>query len=38
MAQDVEKINPDAVAEIGGYKAVNYQMATEAAKRFRMGA
>lgn len=26
MAQDVEKVNPDAVREIGGYKAVDYAM------------
>jgi hypothetical protein len=26
MAQEVEKITPDAVTEIGGYKAVNYDM------------
>jgi len=38
MAQDVETINPDAVAEIGGYKAVNYHAATEAAKRLHTGA
>lgn len=29
MAQDVEKTNPDAVIEIGGYKAVYYDKATE---------
>lgn len=29
MAQDVEKTNPDAVTEIGGYKAVHYGKATE---------
>lgn len=29
MAQDVEKINPDAVSEVAGYKAVDYQRATE---------
>ncbi len=29
MAQDVEKTNPDAVVEIGGYKAVYYDKATE---------
>jgi hypothetical protein len=26
MAQEVEKVNPDAVREIGGYKAVDYTM------------
>jgi hypothetical protein len=25
MAQDVEKKNPEAVSEVGGYKAVNYK-------------
>ena len=29
MAQDVEKRYPEAVTEIGGYKAVNYGIATE---------
>jgi hypothetical protein len=29
MAQDVEQIRPDAVTEIGGYKAVDYGKATE---------
>jgi hypothetical protein len=29
MAQEVEKTHPDAVVEIGGYKAVNYNKATE---------
>jgi hypothetical protein len=24
MAQDVEKVTPEAVEEIGGFKAVNY--------------
>jgi len=28
MAQDVEKTNPDAVTEVGGYKAVDYGKAT----------
>ncbi len=28
MAQDVEKTTPDAVHEIGGFKAVNYDRAT----------
>ncbi len=28
MAQDVEKVNPDAVTEIGGYKYVDYRKAT----------
>jgi hypothetical protein len=31
MAQDVEKVRPDAVAEIGGFKAVHYGRATELA-------
>jgi hypothetical protein len=31
MAQEVEKTNPDAVIEIGGYKAVNYGKATQLA-------
>jgi hypothetical protein len=26
MAQDVEKVNPDAVREFNGYKAVNYAL------------
>ena len=26
MAQDVEKVNPEAVAEFGGFKAVNYSL------------
>jgi hypothetical protein len=29
MAQDVEKTRPDAVTEVGGFKAVNYDKATE---------
>jgi hypothetical protein len=29
MAQDVEKVKPEAVREIAGYKAVNYEMASE---------
>jgi hypothetical protein len=29
MAQEVEKTNPDAVIEIGGYKAVDYGKATQ---------
>jgi hypothetical protein len=29
MAQEVEKTNPDAVTEIGGYKAVDYGKATQ---------
>jgi hypothetical protein len=28
MAQDVEKIVPEAVTEVGGYKAVNLNKAT----------
>ena len=28
MAQDVEKVNPEAVAEIGGIKHVDYARAT----------
>jgi hypothetical protein len=31
-AQDVEQRRPDAVAEIGGYKAVDYRKATELAR------
>jgi hypothetical protein len=31
LAQDVEQTNPDAVAEIGGVKHVNYDLATERA-------
>lgn len=31
MAQDVEKINPDAVTEVAGFKAVDYGAATELA-------
>lgn len=30
MAQDVEKVNPNAVKEIGGIKVVNYPLASEA--------
>jgi hypothetical protein len=26
MAQDVEKVNPNAVSEIAGFKAVNYSL------------
>jgi hypothetical protein len=33
MAQDVEKINPRAVIQINGYKAVDYRAATEASRR-----
>jgi len=33
MAQDVEKINPGAVIEINGYKAVDYRAATEASRK-----
>ncbi len=33
MAQEVEKTRPDAVAEIGGYKAVDYGKATEFASQ-----
>jgi hypothetical protein len=33
MAQDVEKINPGAVIQINGYKAVDYRAATEASRR-----
>ena len=29
MAQDVEKTRPDAVTEVGGYKAVDYGKATQ---------
>jgi hypothetical protein len=29
MAQEVEKTNPDAVIEVGGYKAVDYSKATQ---------
>lgn len=31
MAQDVEKVAPDAVHDVGGFKTVNYAIATEAA-------
>ena len=31
MADEVEAVNPDAVREIGGYKAVNYDLAVRAA-------
>lgn len=30
MADEVEKLHPDAVADIGGFKAVNYELATKA--------
>ena len=33
MAQDVELINPGAVIEINGYKAVDYRAATEASRK-----
>jgi hypothetical protein len=33
MAQDVEKITPEAVIEINGYKAVDYRAATEASRK-----
>ena len=35
MAQDVEKITPEAVIEVNGYKAVDYRVATEASRRIR---
>jgi hypothetical protein len=35
LAQDVEKIAPQAVTEIGGYKAVDYRAATEASRRIK---
>jgi hypothetical protein len=35
MAQDVEKINPSAVIEINGYKAVNYHAAIEASRKLK---
>jgi hypothetical protein len=38
MAQDVEKITPDAVIEIDGYKAVDYRAATEASRKIRQAA
>lgn len=37
MAQDVEKIAPHAVIEIGGYKAVDYRAATEASRSMNKG-
>jgi hypothetical protein len=33
MAQDVERITPEAVMKINGYKAVDYRAATEASRR-----
>lgn len=36
MAQEVEKLRPDAVVEIGGFKAVDYGKATEKARRIGM--
>ena len=33
VAQEVEKVRPDAVTEIGGYKAVDYGRATEYASK-----
>ncbi len=33
MAQDVEKVHPDAVGSVGGLKAVNYDAATKDAAR-----
>lgn len=38
MAQEVEKLRPDAVVEIGGVKAVDYGKATEGARRIGMAA
>ena len=35
MAQDVEKVKPEAVGEVGGYKTVDYAKATEDAARMR---
>ena len=32
MAQDVEKTTPNAVIDINGYKAVDYQAATQASR------
>lgn len=36
MAQDVEKTAPEAVVEIGGFKAVNYDKATRRAREYGM--
>lgn len=33
LAQDVEQIDPDAVADLGGFKGVDYRRATERASR-----
>ncbi|HLJ01748.1 MAG TPA: tail fiber domain-containing protein [Bradyrhizobium sp.] len=38
LAQDVEKTNPHAVIEIGGFKAVDYRAATEASRRIKTAA
>jgi hypothetical protein len=38
MAQDVEKITPQAVIEINGYKAVDYRAATEASRKITRAA
>jgi hypothetical protein len=38
MAQDVEKIAPEAVVEINGYKAVDYRAATETSRRMNSAA
>ena len=37
MAQDVEKKRPEAVKDIGGYKAIDIKKATDAAARFAGG-
>ncbi len=35
MAQEVEKVNPDAVVDIAGFKAVRYDKATDRAASLR---
>ena len=37
MAQDVEKVKPEAVGEMGGFKTVDYEKATEDARRRALG-
>lgn len=36
IAQEIERDRPEAVGEIGGYKAVNYDLATRRARRIGM--
>ena len=37
MAQEVEKVHPEAVTEVGGVKFVNYDKATSLSSMLRAG-